>query len=139
MMIGLPTSCIRAYFTLKPNLCTGHRDKEGESVRGKKIRVNGPKFHEESGAPSPNYVLVDLEEPIPPEPEPINIAPLAIVAPDPAPSGGRTPKGYWREQGASKHTRRVARATPSVSEEAEAFFNTGLIDRLVETVISLAD
>ena len=36
-------------------------EKEAKHVRGKRIRVNGPKLHEDSGAPSPNYVLVDLE------------------------------------------------------------------------------
>ena len=114
-------------------------DKDGETVRGKKIRVNGPKFNETSGAPSPNYILVDLEEPVPPSPEPISIAPLAAVSPDTAPLGGKTPRGYWAEAGASKSKRRASGATPSVSEEARAIFNTGLIDRLVETIISLQD
>ena len=83
-------------------------DKEREYVRGKKIRVNGPKFHEDSGAPSPNYVFVDLEDPIPPAHEPINIAPLAVVAPNTAPSGGRTPRGYWREEGTCKLRKRAS-------------------------------
>jgi hypothetical protein len=113
--------------------------QESKPVRGKRIRVNGPKLHEDSGAPSPNYVLVDLEDPIPPSPEPINIAPLAVVPPDTAIPGGRTSKGFWAEEGSSRHKRRASGATPSVSEEAQAIFNTGLIDRLVETVISLAD
>ena len=101
--------------------------------------MNGPKVNEDSGAPSPNYVLVDLEDPIPPSPEPIRIAPLAVVPPDTAIPGGRTSKGFWAEEGSSRHKRRPSGATPSVSEEAQAIFNTGLIDRLVDTVISLAD
>jgi hypothetical protein len=104
-------------------------EKEGNPVRGKRIRVNGPKVNEDAGAPSPNYILV----------EPINIAPLAVVPPDTATLGGRSSKGYWMEKGSSAHKKRVSGATPSVSEEAQAIFNTGLIDRLVETVISLAD
>ena len=114
-------------------------DNEGDTVRGKRIKVNGPKFNENSGAHSPNYVLVDLEDPIPQSPEPINIAPLAAVSPDTAPSGGRTPRGYWKEAGASRQKKKASGATSSVSEEAQAIFNTGLIDRLVETVISLQD
>ena len=114
-------------------------DIEGETVRGKRIRVNGPKFNENFGAPSPNYVLVDLEEPVPPTPEPINIAPLAAVSPEFAPSGGRSPRGYWMEARSSRQKRRASGATSPVSEEAQAIFNNDLIDRLVETVINLQD
>ena len=114
-------------------------DNEGETVRGKRIRVNGPKFNENSGAPSPNYVLVDLEEPVPPTPEPINIAPLAAASPEFAPSGGRSPRGYWMEARSSRQKRRASGATSPVSEEAQAIFNNDLIDRLVETVINLQD
>ena len=114
-------------------------EKAGETARGKKIRVNGPKFNEDSGAPSPNYILVGLEDPIPPSPEPINIAPLAIVSLNTTPAGGRTPRGYWAEAGTSKQKRSRSGARPSVSEEADAFFNIELIDRLVETIINLGD
>ena len=114
-------------------------EKKGNHVRGKRIRVNGPKVNEDSGALSPNYILVDLEDPMPPSPEPINIAPLTVVPPDTATPGGRSSKRYRMEKGSFAHKKRASRATPSVLEEAQAIFNTGLIDRPVETVISLAD
>ena len=94
---------------------------------------------ENSGASSPNYVLVNLEDPMPKSPQPINIAPLAVVPPDIATPGGRNSRVCWMEEGSSRHKRRATGATPSVYEEAQAAFNIGLIDRLVEIVISLDD
>ena len=113
-------------------------DKPGETAAGKRIRVNGPKFTPDSGASSPNYILVDLEEPMPKSPQPMNIAPLAVAPPDIATPGGRNSRGYWMEEGSSRLKKKATRP-PRLSEEAEAAANTGLIDRLVETVISLAD
>lgn len=43
------------------------------------------------------------------------------------------------DEGSSRKKRRAAGAMLSVYEEAQAALNTGLIDRLVETLISLDD